>query len=294
MKNNQNSSTIHTTDTNTTNIDDNNKNENHDDFEIELDKPQKVHKLHETTASTSIVDSLLDKQNQFFASYTNAIPQQQQQQQHQSISNEFDDDNQLVQANSSTSTSSFSKIPLTSSQMSQLILLPEEKTTHLNPEALQQLFPIGYHDINNHQVDLRTHNSWTMKLHEIPTIELAEVFTINTIAPTILNSRLKHMMLKNKPLRLISGEKNWKFIVNVSAMEGKFYRYKSSDHPHTNMAKAAINMMTRTSAQDYVKDNIYMTAVDTGWINDEKPIEKAMKHEQKHNFQTKTTKKNPK
>eukprot|EP00604_Paraphysomonas_vestita_P000083 CAMPEP_0174824542 /NCGR_PEP_ID=MMETSP1107-20130205/35323_1 /TAXON_ID=36770 /ORGANISM="Paraphysomonas vestita, Strain GFlagA" /LENGTH=100 /DNA_ID=CAMNT_0016052365 /DNA_START=379 /DNA_END=678 /DNA_ORIENTATION=+ len=52
------------------------------------------------------------------------------------------------------------------------------------------------------------------------------------------------------------------------------------------MAKAALNMMTRTSAQDYVKDNIYMTAVDTGWINDEKPIEKAMKHEEKHNFQT--------
>eukprot|EP01051_Picozoa_sp_SAG22_P000363 SAG22_NODE_9_length_35992_cov_37.278104_2_plen_81_part_00 len=56
-------------------------------------------------------------------------------------------------------------------------------------------------------------------------------------------------------------------------MEGKFYRYKSANHPHTNMAKAALNMMTRTSAEDYRKSKIYMTAVDTGWINDEKPVE---------------------
>eukprot|EP01052_Picozoa_sp_SAG31_P029134 SAG31_NODE_2873_length_4972_cov_3.088241_3_plen_143_part_00 len=77
-----------------------------------------------------------------------------------------------------------------------------------------------------------------------------------------------------------------KFIVNVSAMEGKFYRYKSANHPHTNMAKAALNMMTRTSAEDYKKSGIYMTAVDTGWINDEKPVELAVKHEKQHNFQT--------
>ena len=41
------------------------------------------------------------------------------------------------------------------------------------------------------------------------------------------------------------------FIVNVSAMEGKFYRYKTANHPHTNMAKAALNMMTATAAADY-------------------------------------------
>lgn len=77
-----------------------------------------------------------------------------------------------------------------------------------------------------------------------------------------------------------------KFIVNVSAMEGKFYRFKSERHPHTNMAKAALNMLTRTSAQDYIKSNIHMTSVDTGWINDEKPIDLAVKHEKKHKFQT--------
>jgi NAD(P)-dependent dehydrogenase (short-subunit alcohol dehydrogenase family) len=77
-----------------------------------------------------------------------------------------------------------------------------------------------------------------------------------------------------------------KFIVNVSAMEGKFYRYKNETHPHTNMAKASLNMMTRTSAQDFVRSRIYMTAVDTGWINDEKPLDKAAQHFAKHKFQT--------
>lgn len=140
------------------------------------------------------------------------------------------------------------------------------------------LFPTGATDVNQQQVDLRKSNSWTMKLHEVSTPEIAEVFAINALAPAILNAKLKSLMEKDKP--------GWKFIVNVSAMEGKFYRFKSADHPHTNMAKAALNMMTRTSAQDYVKSNIYMTAVDTGWINDEKPIERAVAHEKRHKFQT--------
>jgi NAD(P)-dependent dehydrogenase (short-subunit alcohol dehydrogenase family) len=67
---------------------------------------------------------------------------------------------------------------------------------------------------------------------------------------------------------------------------GKFYRHKNANHPHTNMAKAALNMMTRTSAQDYVKSGIYMTAVDTGWINDENPLEAAARTAEKNNFQT--------
>jgi NAD(P)-dependent dehydrogenase (short-subunit alcohol dehydrogenase family) len=63
-----------------------------------------------------------------------------------------------------------------------------------------------------------------------------------------------------------------KYIVNVSAMEGVFSRgYKGPGHPHTNMAKAAINMLTRTSAAEMVSDGILMTAVDTGWITDERP-----------------------
>ena len=133
-------------------------------------------------------------------------------------------------------------------------------------------------DVNEQQLDLRQKSSWMLKLDEVSTGELAEVMAINAIAPSVINARLKTLMEASpEPMR---------FIVNVSAMEGKFYRYKSDQHPHTNMAKAALNMMTRTSAQDYVKSHIYMTAVDTGWINDEKPMEIAARHGERHNFQT--------
>jgi len=38
-----------------------------------------------------------------------------------------------------------------------------------------------------------------------------------------------------------NGEKvESKFIINVSAMEGQFYRFKTERHPHTNMAKVNV------------------------------------------------------
>jgi len=76
------------------------------------------------------------------------------------------------------------------------------------------------------------------------------------------------------------------FIVNVSAMEGKFYRKKTPNHPHTNMAKAALNMMTRTSSDDYAADGIFMTCVDTGWINDENPLDRAAATAARQGFAT--------
>ena len=81
----------------------------------------------------------------------------------------------------------------------------------------------------------------------------------------MLNARLK-------PLMLATPERD-KHIVNVSAVEGQFYRrFKTTRHPHTNMAKAALNMMTRTSAADYFGDGIHMNSVDTGWVTDEDPV----------------------
>ena len=97
------------------------------------------------------------------------------------------------------------------------------------------------------------------------------------MAPFILNARLKPLMLRT-PGRD-------KHIVNVSAMEGQFYRgCKTDKHPHTNMAKAALNMMTRTSAVDYIRDGIHMNAVDTGWVTDEDPAHIAARKVQDHRF----------
>ena len=141
-------------------------------------------------------------------------------------------------------------------------------------------FPLGVTDVNGQQLDTRRTNSWLLKLHEISTPEAAEVLAINTLAPFILNSRLR-------PLLEASADKP-RFIVNVSAMEGKFYRHKSANHPHTNMAKAALNMMTRTCADEMAAEpsRILMNSVDTGWINDEKPLERAREHAETHAFQT--------
>ncbi len=126
------------------------------------------------------------------------------------------------------------------------------------------LFPAGRYDEDLQQVDLREMNSWRLRLHEVETPELLEVQLVNAVAPYVLNARLKGLMVRTPGAH--------KHIVNVSAMEGQFYRTTKTDkHPHTNMAKAALNMMTRTSAPDYVRDGIHMNAVDTGWVTDEDP-----------------------
>jgi NAD(P)-dependent dehydrogenase (short-subunit alcohol dehydrogenase family) len=128
----------------------------------------------------------------------------------------------------------------------------------------EALFPADRYDEDRQQVDLREVNSWRLRMHEVETPELLEVQLVNAIAPYILNARLKPLMLRTP--------ERHKHVVNVSAMEGQFYRTAKTDkHPHTNMAKAALNMMTRTSAPDFVRDGIHMNAVDTGWVTDEDP-----------------------
>ncbi|MFD9223578.1 SDR family NAD(P)-dependent oxidoreductase [Streptomyces sp. NPDC060064] len=113
--------------------------------------------------------------------------------------------------------------------------------------------------------DLHDTNSWVQTVSEVEPVELLEVQLCNSTAPFILISRLRPAMAAAKAKRT--------YVVNVSAMEGVFSRgYKGAGHPHTNMAKAALNMLTRTSAQEmFESDGILMTAVDTGWITDERP-----------------------
>ncbi|WP_175412088.1 SDR family NAD(P)-dependent oxidoreductase [Streptomyces sp. TRM64462] len=113
--------------------------------------------------------------------------------------------------------------------------------------------------------DLASTNSWIQTVDEVDPVELLEVQLCNSTAPFILISRLRAAMAASPARR--------KYIVNVSAMEGVFSRgYKGAGHPHTNMAKAALNMLTRTSGQEmFESDRILMTAVDTGWITDERP-----------------------
>jgi NAD(P)-dependent dehydrogenase (short-subunit alcohol dehydrogenase family) len=116
--------------------------------------------------------------------------------------------------------------------------------------------------------DLQRNNSWTQKVEEVDPLELLEVQLCNSTAPFILISRLRPAMRA-----AVAAGARRAYVVNVSAMEGQFSRrYKGPGHPHTNMAKAALNMLTRTSAGEmFETDRILMTAVDTGWITDERP-----------------------
>jgi NAD(P)-dependent dehydrogenase (short-subunit alcohol dehydrogenase family) len=156
-------------------------------------------------------------------------------------------------------------------ELSQIPLLPEELL------AQQHLFPQGRLDQDLQQVDLRGRNSWRMLMDEVPSVELLEVQLVNAVAPFLINARLKPLMLRT-PGRD-------KHIVNVSAVEGQFYRsFKTTRHPHTNMAKAALNMMTRTAAADYHGDGIHMNSVDTGWVTDEDPVEIAARKTAEHRF----------
>ena len=153
--------------------------------------------------------------------------------------------------------------------LTQLDLLGERDEAHL--------FPEGMLDGEGQQLDLRDKNSWRMQLAEVPTVELLEVQLVNSIAPFVLTARLKELMLR-VPTRD-------KHVVNVSAMEGQFYRaHKTTRHPHTNMAKASLNMLTRTSAADFVKDGIHMNSVDTGWVTDEDPFKHAVRKEGEQRF----------
>ncbi|KAB8143727.1 SDR family NAD(P)-dependent oxidoreductase [Chloroflexia bacterium SDU3-3] len=133
--------------------------------------------------------------------------------------------------------------------------------------ALRDYFPEGLLDLDGQQVDHTPTNSWVLRLDQVGTVELLEVQLVNAIAPFVLAAQLKPLMLRSPHAR--------RFVVHVSAMEGQFSRAsKTVYHPHTNMAKAALNMLTRTSAADYAQDGIYMNSVDTGWVTDENPAEK--------------------
>jgi NAD(P)-dependent dehydrogenase (short-subunit alcohol dehydrogenase family) len=158
-----------------------------------------------------------------------------------------------------------------SAQLSQVPLLPDDHRSD------RDLFPEGRLDQDLQQVDLRGRNSWRLLMAEVSSVELLEVQLVNAVAPFIINARLKPLMLRTA--------NRDKHIVNVSAVEGQFYRnQKTTRHPHTNMAKAALNMMTRTSAADYHADGIHMNSVDTGWVTDEDPAALAERKTSVHRF----------
>jgi len=127
----------------------------------------------------------------------------------------------------------------------------------------KEIFPVGIYDKDHQQLDLRPKQTWVLKAEQVSMVEMQEVQTVNATIPFMLNTQLKPLLLASQ------GDPSW--IINVSSMEGKFRGHKDITHPHTNMAKAALNMFTHTSSRDFAVDNIFMNAVDTGWVTEELP-----------------------
>ena len=139
------------------------------------------------------------------------------------------------------------------------------------------MFPAGVRDEEDRPVDLRPENSWVLGLDRVEPIEVVEVMVVNVIVPFLLASRLVPSLMRSRF--------EDRYVVNVSAMEGKFdYGNKTPRHPHTNMAKAALNMMTRTAAEEYAGRGIYMNSVDTGWITQENPQPIKQRMAEEHSF----------
>ncbi|GAA4843469.1 SDR family NAD(P)-dependent oxidoreductase [Kitasatospora terrestris] len=115
--------------------------------------------------------------------------------------------------------------------------------------------------------DTAAANSWSATLGGLDPAEVLETQLVNALAPALLCDRLLPLLLASpRPSR---------YVVNVTAVEGRFaVRNKMPGHPHTNMAKAALNMLTRTSAAELAGRGVHMCAVDTGWITDENPLPK--------------------
>jgi NAD(P)-dependent dehydrogenase (short-subunit alcohol dehydrogenase family) len=140
------------------------------------------------------------------------------------------------------------------------------RTSPASMVNVMDVLPADSLEDNEERADSRDTNSWLLRLDEVTPVEMLEVQLVNSVAPFMLNSLLKPLMMRSPFER--------RFIINVSAMEGQFRRHKTVFHPHTNMAKAALNMMSRTSGEDYARDGIYMNSVDTGWVTDENPAPK--------------------
>lgn len=128
------------------------------------------------------------------------------------------------------------------------------------------------YDESGQPLDLSGVNSWSKRLAEVDLEEMSQTMAVNATAPFLLCSRLKHLLLPQGLRRSAHDKVTYSHIINVNALEGKFnVGKKSGGHPHTNMAKAALNMMTLTCARQYASEGILMNSVDTGWVTDMAP-----------------------
>jgi len=144
-------------------------------------------------------------------------------------------------------------------------------------EDLSLLFPEDRRDLHGEPLDLRPATTWSTSLATkssssgvISSRELLEVLAVNAAAPFILLQQLVPVLTR-------AGGLAGRFVVNVTSAEGLFSSdgaaSKGSEHPHSNMAKAALNMLTKTADAELSAQGVYCTAVDPGWVSMMRPGE---------------------
>lgn len=161
---------------------------------------------------------------------------------------------------------------LFSSALAVVPLLPSDREAELRQD---EWFPASLRDMHGEPLDLRAQTSWTAPLDQVPLLELMEVLIVNSVAPFLLTSRLLPNL---RAAAHKSGGCGGAFVVNVSSSEGIFdpSKPKGSEHPHTNMGKAALNMLTRTIAEDLSSQGVFVSSADTGWISQMRPNPKVL------------------
>ena len=144
---------------------------------------------------------------------------------------------------------------------SQYVMIPVIPSDHLSDDEKAKFFPDDQFDEHNEPIDLRSKNTWNSTVEEVHPVELVEVQVVNSIVPSLLLSSF-HDLLKKSPLNQENS-----FVINVTSSEGQFSARKyNGHHVHTNMAKASLNMLTLSVAENMAKDCIYVNCVDTGWV----------------------------
>jgi len=139
----------------------------------------------------------------------------------------------------------------------------------------------AYHTPNGSELEPYAKSSWVQSLFEIPYEDVISAHAVNTFVPLILCRELLPLMGSSTPSAPTSipgapeteRTRPQAYIINVSSREGIFEdrtdsTAKQGTHVHTNMSKAALNMITETEAATAWKTRqVAMNTVDPGYMS---------------------------
>eukprot|EP00039_Didymoeca_costata_P015396 m.260769 g.260769 ORF g.260769 m.260769 type:complete len:1312 (+) comp16214_c0_seq10:98-4033(+) len=131
-------------------------------------------------------------------------------------------------------------------------------------------------DKDGEPIDTRKTTTWNTPSLGVDPLEYLEVQFINVHAPWQIIQNLR-------PCLNAAGKDGKALIVNVTSAEGIFNTggfdetqpSSKKHHAHTNMAKAALNMLTYSLASELSQTNVSVLSVDTGWVSQMVPDSRA-------------------